>query len=178
MVWSINGMKTLAEIGPYSYTFLFPLPAKFHTVSVLNISLFYLVTFLVTKPREPVKNFSISASLIFLSNTFYELMYGIFLDWRSLMITFPLVLGGIILLILLNRRFHFLTNDKHRLFLFLLCLLALVAVMFTLDRAGFFAEMQLYLGGRITKDPHTPLWILSKTLSMWMFFPILRSVST
>lgn len=173
VAWLVSGTRSLAEIGLYSYTFLFPLPVKFHTVSVLNISLFYVVTFLVIRPQRPFKNFSVSASLLFLSNAVYELIYGIFLDWSSLMVTVPLVFGGIILLLFLNRRFHFLSNNKKSIFPLLLCFLGLVAVMLQLDHTGFFSEMWLFLRTQTTRDPHNQLWILSKTLSVWMFFPIL-----
>lgn len=176
VVWSVSGITSLVENGLYSYVFLFPLPVKFHTVSVLNISIFYLVTFLMIRPHRPVKNFSISSSMLFLSNAVYELIYGIFLDWRSLLVTMPLVLGGIIVLLVLNRRFDFLSKDKNRILLFILCFSGFMVVMLTLNYAGFFAEMQLYLGGQATKDPHNPVWILSKTLSVWMFFPILHPV--
>lgn len=174
VVWTISGMRNLVDKGFNSYTFLFPLPVKFHTVSVLNISIFYLVTFLMIRPHRPVKNFSISSSMLFLSGAVYELIYGFFLDWRSLLVTIPLVLGGIIVLLVLNRRFDFLIKDKNRILLFILCFSGFMVVMLTLNYAGFFAEMQLYLGGQATKDPHNPIWILSKTLSVWMFFPILH----
>jgi len=173
IIWSVSGIRNLVENGLYGYTFLFLLPLKFHTVTVLNISIFYLITFLMVRPYKPVKNFSISSSLLFLSNAVYELIYGIFLDWSSLLVTIPLVLGGIILLVLLNWRFHFLSNDNNRIFLFLVCFFSFMAIILMLNQAGFFAEMQLYLSGRTTNDPHNPLWILSKTLSVWMFFPVL-----
>ena len=176
VAWSLAGIKSLAEIGPYSYTFLFPLPLKFHTVSVLNMSLFYLVTFLAIRPLKAFKNFSISSSLLFLSNAFYELTYGIFLDWSSLRVTLPLVACGIILLVFLNRRFHFLSNDKNMILLFLVCFSSFIGVMLALFHTGFFAEMQLYLSGRALNDPHNPLWIVSKTLSVWMFFPVLYPI--
>lgn len=177
VVWSVAAIKSLMESGPYSYTFLFPLPVKIHMVSVLNISLFYLVTFLMIRPHKPVKNLSISSSLLFLSNAVYELIYGVFYDWSSLAVTLPLVLGGIILLVFVNRRFHFLSNGKKWIFLFLVCFCSFITVMLTLDHTGFFAQMQLYLSGGTTNDPHDPLWILSKVLSVWMFFPVLRGIN-
>jgi len=175
-VWSLSGVKNLAENGFYSYTFLFPLPVKFHTVSVLNIFLFYLVAFLMIRPHKLFKNLSISASLLFLSNSVYELIYGIFLDWSSLVVTIPIVLAGIIVLVFLNRRFHFLSDEKNRILLFLLCFFIFIGAMLTLNHEGFFAEMRLYLSRQATKDPHNPLWILSKTLSVWMFFPVLDPI--
>jgi hypothetical protein len=42
--------------------------------------------------------------------------------------------------------------------------------MLMLSHIGFFAQMHLYLSGQTTNDPHNPLWILSKTLCVWMFF--------
>ncbi len=173
LAWSINGIKTLAENGLYSYCFLFPLPVKFHTVSVLNISIFYVAVFLAVTPHKTLRNFTISCSLLFLSNAVYELIYGIFLDWKSLTVTLPLSVGGIALLLFLNPRFHFLTNDRRRIILLVLCLVGLIAIMTSLNEAGFFAEMRLYLSGLTAKDPHNHLWILSKTLSVWMFLPVL-----
>jgi len=60
LAWSISGIRALAENGLYSYSFLFPLPVKFHTVSVLNISLFYVAVFLGVRPHKPSRNFAIS----------------------------------------------------------------------------------------------------------------------
>jgi len=176
VVWSVSGIKNMIENGFYSYTFLLPLPFRTHTVSVLNISIFYLVAFIMIRPHEPIKNFSISCSLLFLSNAVYELIYGIFYDWTSLIVTVPLVICGIIVSLFLNRRFHFLSNDKNRILLFIVLFGSLVTVMLTLNNAGFFAEMRLYLSGQTADDPHNPLWILSKTLSVWMFLMVLRPV--
>jgi len=173
LAWSVNGIRALAENGLYSYSFLFPLPVKFHTVSVLNISIFYVAVFLAITPHKPLRNSTIPCSLLFLSNAVYELVYGIFLNWKSLTVTLPLSLGGIALVLFLNRRFHFLTNDTKRITPLALCLVGLIAIMISLNEAGFFAEMRLYLSGLTAKDPHDHLWILSKTLSVWMFFPVL-----
>jgi len=173
LAWSVNGIRALTENGLYSYSFLFPLPVKLHTVSVLNISLFYVAVFLAVTPHKPLRNFAISCSLLFLSNAVYELIYGFFLDWKSLAVTLPLSLGGMALVLFLNRRSRFLSNDKRRILLLVICLVGLIAIMTSLDEAGFFEEMRLYLSGLTAKDPHNHLWILSKTLSVWMFFPIL-----
>ncbi|MBS7622818.1 hypothetical protein KEJ39_03980 [Candidatus Bathyarchaeota archaeon] len=173
MAWLVNGIKTLAENGLYSYSSLFPLPVELHTVSVLNISFFYVAVFLGVRPHKPLRNFTISCSLLFLSNAVYELIYGVFLDWKSLTVTLPLSLGGIALVVFLNRRFHFLTNDGKRILLLALCLVGLIAIMSSLNEAGFFEEMRLYFNGLTAKDPHNVLWILSKILSVWMFCPIL-----
>ena len=173
LAWSVNGIRTLAGNGLYSYSSLFPLPVKFHTVSVLNISIFYVAVFLAITPHKPLRNFTITCPLLFLSNAVYELIYGIFLNWKSLTVTLPLSLGGIALVLFLNRRFHFLTKDRKRIILLVLCLVGLIAIMTSLNEAGFFEEIRLYLSGLTAKDPHNHLWILSKTLSVWMFFPIL-----
>ena len=189
MVWSFNGINDLSKKGFSSYTFLTPFPFKSHTVSLLNIAIFYLVTFLIIKPHKPVKNFLISLSLLFLSNALYELVYAIFMcnafilapsidsltppPFGGIIIALPLVLGGIFLLRFLNRQIHFLTNDRNRIFLFLACFSSFIAAMLILNNTGFFAEVYLYLSGQITNDPHNPLWILSKTLCVWMFFPLL-----
>lgn len=177
VVWSILGVGALAEKGFYSYTFLFPFPLRIHTVSVLNISIFYLVTFLVVRPHQPLRNFSVSSSLLFLSNAVYELVYGILYDWTSLQVTIPLILAGTGLLVFLNLRFRFLTNSRGRLLLFVLCFLGFVVIMLVLDRQGFFAEMRFFLSGLSGYDPHNLPWALSKTLSTWMFFPLLAPVS-
>lgn len=173
LVWSIIGVRTLAENGLFRYSFLLPLPVRFHTVSVLNISFFYVAVFLCVTRHKPLSRFTISCSLLFLSNAVYELIYGIFLDWKSLAVALPLSLGGTALLLLLNRRFHFLINDKRRILLLALCLIGLIAIMNSLNETGFFEEMRLYLRGLTAKDPHNYLWILSKTLNVWMFFPVL-----
>jgi len=177
VVWALSGVRILVEKGLYSYTFLFPLPVKLHTVSVLNISVFYLTAFLSIRPPKPVKNFSISSLLLFLSNAVYELVYGVFLDWGSLKVTIPLVVVGAGALFFLNRRFHFLVCSRQRSLLFFSGVACLVAVMFTLNGLGFFEEMRLYLSGRAAKDPHNLLWMLSKTVGVWMFLPLLSSIS-
>jgi len=189
VVWSVNGINNLLKNGFYSYTFLLPFALKIHTISLLNITIFYLITFLIIKPQKPVKNFSISSSLLFLSNAVYEFVYAIFFcnalvlaprfegpappPFGGIILALPLVLGGILLLRFLNLRFHFLTNDKNKIFLFLLCFSSFIAVMLMLNHTGFFAQMHLYLSGQTTNDPHNPLWFLSKILCVWMFFALL-----
>jgi len=83
------------------------------------------------------------------------------------------ILVGNPLLFFLDRRFHFLTKDRNRILLFLMCFLSFIVVMLILDYTGFFVRADLWLKGQTTKDPHNPLWILSKFLSVWMFFPLL-----
>jgi len=188
VIWSITGINNLLKNGFNSYTFLLPFPLKIHTISLLNITIFYLITFLIIKPHKPVKNFLISFSLLLLSNAVYEFVYAIFMcnalilarqfggpapPFGGIILALPLVLGGILLLRFLNLKFHFLTNYKNRIFLFLLCFFSFIAVMLLLNHTGFFAQMPLYLSGQATNDPHNPLWILSKTLCAWMFFPLL-----
>ena len=190
VVWSLIGIIDILKNGLYSYTFLLPFPLKIHTFTLLPITTFYLATFLIIKPRKPVKNFLMSFIFIFLSIAAYEFVYGIFMI-NTLMPapqfggpTLPhpplvfegsilALLGGIPLLFFLNRRFHFLTNDKRKIFLFLMCFSGFIAVMLVLNHMGFFAQMHLYLSGQATNDPHNPLWILSKILCIWMFFPLL-----
>jgi len=192
VVWSVNGINDLLKNGFYSYTFLTPLPFKIHTFTLLPSTTFYLTTFLIIKPHKPVKNFLIPFSFLILSIAAYEFVYGIFMINTSMPAPHfggptpphpPLgpfegsilaLLGGIPLLFFLNRRFHFLTNDKNRIFLFLLGFSGFIAVMLMLSHTGFFAQMHLYLSGQTTNDPHNPLWILSKTLCVWMFFPLLN----
>ncbi|MFH0897678.1 MAG: hypothetical protein V1850_06505 [Candidatus Bathyarchaeota archaeon] len=189
IVWSFNGINDLSKKGFSSYTFLMPFLFKVHTISLLNIAIFYLATFLIIKPHKPVKNFLVASSLLFLSNALYELVYAIFMcnafmlapsigsltppPFGGIIIALPLVLGGIFLLRFLNRQFHFLTNGRKRLFIFLAGFSSFIAAMLMLNNAGFFAEVYLYLSGQTISDPHNPLWILSKTLCVWMFFPLL-----
>ncbi len=190
VVWSVNGINNLIKNGFNSYTFLLPFSLKIHTISLLNITLFYLITFLIIKPHKPVKNFLISSSLLFLSNAVYEFVYAIFYcnalvlalqfdgparppPFGGIVLALPLVLGGILLLRFLNLKFHFLTDYKNKIFLFILCFSSFFAVMLMLNHTGFFEQMYLYLSGQATNDPHNPLWILSKTLSIWMFVPLL-----
>ncbi|NWG08786.1 MAG: hypothetical protein HXX80_00475 [Nitrososphaerales archaeon] len=177
LVWSLIAIDVVVKNGIYSYTFVPPLPFRIHALSLLNMAIFYVVTFLTILPHKPLKNFSIALSSLFLSNTIYELIFGILYDWTSLIVTLPLVSGGIILLLFLNGRFHFLTRDKDHLLLFILCFSTLIALMLILNQTGFFAEMHLYLTGQSMKDPHNMLWILSKVLSVWMLFPLLNVLS-
>lgn len=191
IAWSFNGIINLLKNGLYSYTFLSPFPFKIHTFTLLPITTFYLTTFLIIKPHRPFRNFLIPFSFILLSLAFYEFVYGIFMinaltlvpHFRGPAPLHPLIgpfegsmlalLGGIPLLFSLNRQFRFLTSDQKRVFLFLLCFSSFIAVMLILNSTGFFAQMHLYLSRRIIKDPHNPLWILSKILCAWMFFPLL-----
>ena len=191
VVWSLIGIIDLLKNGLYSYSFLLPFPFKIHTFTLLSMTSFYITTFLIVKPHKPVKNFLISFLLIILFNAIYEFVYGIFMINA---LTSPSHFGGptpahpplkpfegsvlVILVVLpllffLNRRFHFLTNDRNKIFLFLLCFLGFITVMFILNYTGFFAQMHLWLERQITNDPHNPLWILSKFLCAWMFFPLL-----
>jgi len=199
-VWSLNGIIDLLKNGLYSYTFLLPFSFKIHTITLLPSTTFYLTTFLIIKPHKPVKNFLIPFSFLILSIAAYEFVYGIFMI-NTLMPaphfggptptpnppgptpphpqlgpfegSILALLGGIPLLFFLNRRFHFLTNDKRKIFLFLMCFSGFIAVMLVLNHMGFFAQIRLYLSEQTTNDPHNPLWILSKILCIWMFFPLL-----
>ena len=189
VVWSLNGIIDLLKNGLYSYTFLLPFSFKIHTFTLLPITTFYLTTFLIIKPHKPVKNFLISFSLLFLFNAVYEFVYAIFMcnaimlaphfgdptppPFGGIILALLPVLGGILLLLFLNRRFHFLTNNRNKIFLFSMGFSSFVAVMLMLNYTGFFAQVNLYLNGQTTNDPHNPLWILSKILCMWMFFPLL-----
>jgi len=184
VAWFLNGMINLLINGLYSYTYLIPFPVKIHTFSLLPITTFYIATFLIVKPHKPVKNFVISSTLLFLSNAIYELVYAIFISphasprspFSRITLILPnlvLVLVGILLLFFLDRRFHFLTKDRNKIFLFLLCFLSFIVVMFILDYTGFFAQAYLWLKEQTSNDPHNPLWILSKILCIWMFFPLL-----
>lgn len=83
------------------------------------------------------------------------------------------VLLGIVLLSFLNLQFHFLITNKRNIFLFLMCLSCFIVIMLVLNHMGFFAQMHLYLSRQTTNDPHNPLWVLSKILCVWMFFPLL-----
>lgn len=172
-VWFLNAFVSLAKSGIYSFTSLLPFPFRVHTLSLLSMTAFYAVTFLFVMPRKPLKNLAISASLLFVSNALYELIYGVLYDWTSMIVTVPLVLGGTFLLAFLDRRFHFVKTGKARLLLFVLGFSILLALMITLYQSGFFAEVHLYLTGKSTNDPHNPLWIMSKILCLWMLFPLL-----
>jgi len=191
VVWLLNGIFSLLINGLYSYTYLIPLPFKIHTFTLLPITTFYLTTYLVIKPHKPVKNFLIAFLFIFLSMAVYEFVYGIFMINTQMSTphfggpppmhprfgpfegSIIALLVGTPLLFFLNRRFHFLTKDRNRILLFLLCFLSFIAVMFILDYTGFFVQADLWLKEQTTKDPHNPLWILSKFLCVWMFFPLL-----
>ena len=197
VVWLLNGIFTLLINGLYSYTYLIPFPFKIHTFTMLPVTTFYLTTYLVIKPHKPVKNFLIAFLLIFLSMAVYEFVYGIFMintqmsaphflsppsqHPRYRMLPFGPFEGSIIVLLVgtpllffLNQRFHFLTKDRNGILLFLLCSLSFIVVMLILDHTGFFIQADLWLKGQTTKNPHNPLWILSKFLCVWMFFPLLN----
>ena len=132
VVWSLNGIINLLNNGLYSYTFLLPFYFKIRTFTLLPITAFYLTTFLIIKPHKPFKNFLITFSFLFLSIVVYEFVYGILMI--NTLIPAPhfggptlphlplgpfegsilALLGGIPLLFILNRRFHFLTNDRNK----------------------------------------------------------------
>lgn len=196
VIWFFNGMFSLLTDGLYSYTSLIPLSFEVHTFTLLPITTLYLATFLAIKPHEPLKNFLIAFLFVFLSMAVYEFVYGIFMI--NTQISAPHIGGtppmhpshrmppfgpfegsilalliGMPLLFFLDRRFHFLTKDRNTLLLFLACFLGFIAGMFILDYMGFFAQADLWLKEQTTKDPHNPLWILSKFLCVWMFFLLL-----
>ena len=196
VVWFLNGIFSLLTNGLYSHTYLIPLPFKIHTFTLILITTFYLTTYLVIKPHKPFKNFLIAFLFAFLSMAVYEFVYGIFMIKTQTstpysesppplhpphrILSFGPFEGSIIalligtpLLLFLNRRFLFLTKSRNRILLFLTCFLSFIAVMSILDYTGFFAQVDLWLKGQTTKDPHNPLWILSKFLSVWMFFLLL-----
>ena len=196
VVWLLNGIFSLLINGLYSYTYLIPLPFKIHTFTLIPITTFYLTTFLIIKPHKPVRNFLVAFLFIFLSMAVYEFVYGIFMINTQMsaphfwgppplhpphrMLPFGPFEGSIIallvgtpLLFFFNRRFHFLTKDRNRVLFFFMCFLSFIVVMLILDYTGFFVQADLWLKGQSTKDPHNPLWILSKFLSVWMFFPLL-----
>lgn len=174
LVWSAIGLRDLLQNGFHSYTSLFPIPFKTHTLSLLNMTAFYIVTFLIITPRRPVRNFSIATSLIFLFNALYEFVYAIFYDVTALVVALPLLTGGIVLILVLNRKLHLLTRHKSKIFLAVLLFFCFLAVMITLNQTGFFAQVHLYLSGQTANDPHSPLWFLSKVLCLWMLFPLLK----
>lgn len=167
-------MNALLQNGFYSYSSLFPFPFRMHSLSLLNVSIFYLVTFLAVTPREPVKNFAITCSMLFLFNAIYEFSFAIFYDLRGLIVALPLVVGAVVLVLLLNRRFKFLTRDKRNISLAMLSFSCFIVVMFTLNQSGFFEQVRFYLSGQTANDPHNPLWILSKIICLWMLFPMLE----
>ena len=177
LVWSSTALYNIVRDGIYSNTSLFPFSFRVHAFSLLNMAVFYIITFLIILPHRPLKNFSRSLALLFLSNSSYELIYGIMYDWTSLGATLPLTIVSILVLLLLNRRFHFLANGKKNLLWLVACFTILITIMLTLNQMGFFTEMRLYLTGQSMNDPHNLLWIISKFLSVWMFFPLVNAKS-
>ena len=174
VVWIAIGIYALLHNGFYSYSSLFPFPFRMHTLSLLNVSVFYLVTFLVVTPCEPMRNFLIVCSMLFLFNAVYEFVFAVFYDWKGLMVALPLILGGFALVLLLNRKYSFLTKDKRKISLAMLCFSSFLMLMLTLNQSGFFEQVRLYLSGQTETDPHNPLWILSKIVCLWTLFPLLR----
>jgi hypothetical protein len=53
LVWSAIGLRDLLQNGFHSYTSLFPIPFKTHTLSLLNMTAFYIITFVIITPRRP-----------------------------------------------------------------------------------------------------------------------------
>ena len=197
VVWLFNGIFSLSINGLFGYTFLIPLPFKIHTFTLIPITIFYLATFIIIKPHSPVKNFLIALSLTIISIAIYEFVYGIFMikthaSAKHFLCPTPphplhrippfgpfegsimTLLAGTPLLFFLNRHFDFLTKDRKRIFLFLTCFLGFIVVMLILDHTGFFTQVDLWLKGQTTKDPHNLSWILSKILCAWMFFSLLN----
>jgi len=174
LAWLAIGSNDLFRNGLYSYSSLFPFPFKMHTLSLLNIGMFYLTTFLVVTPHKPVKNFLITCSLLFLFNAVYEFAFAVFYDWKGLIVTFPLVLGGLALVLLLNRRYSFLTSDRRKISLAMICFSCFFLLMLTLNQSGFFEQVRLYLSGQTATDPHNLLWIVSKMVCLWTLFPLLK----
>ncbi len=178
LMWSFIALYSFVGGGIYVNASLFPFSFRVHALSLLSMSLFYIITFLSVSLREPLKKFSIALTLLFLSNAFYELIYGVLYDWTSLQLTLPLTAVGAVVLLRIDRRFRFLRRDGNGLTRFAACLSILFAVMLMLNQMGFFAEMRLYLTGQTANDPHNLLWIISKTLSLWMFLPLLKIRAT
>lgn len=174
VVWIAIGIYALLHNGFYSYSSLFPFPFRMHTLSLLNVSVFYLVTFLVVTPCEPMRNFLIVCSMLFLFNAVYEFVFALFYDSRGLIVALPLVLGGGLLVLLLNRKFKFLTSDRRKISLAIVCFSCFLVVMLLLNRSGFFEYVRSYLSGETSTDPQNPLWILSKIICLWMLFPLLK----
>lgn len=75
-VWSAIDVKAILEDCLYGYTSPWPFPFRMHTLSLPNIAVFYVITFLLVRPHRPVKNLAIALSLIFLFNAVYELVFG------------------------------------------------------------------------------------------------------
>jgi len=121
-----------------------------------------------------MKNFLITCSMLFLFNAVYEFVFAVFYDWRGMLVALPLVLGGFALVFLLNRKYGFLTKDRKKISLAMLCFSCFLLLMLMLNQSGFFEQVRLYLSGQTATDPHNPLWILSKTASLWMLFPLLK----
>ncbi len=178
LVWSFTALYSLVRNGIYSNASLFPFSFRVHALSLLNMAVFYIVIFLIILPRRPLRSFSIPLSLLFLSNAVYELIYGVLYDWTSLQVTLPFTAAGIAILSFINKRFHFLKRDEKGILRFGACFSIFIAIMLTLNQTGFFTEMRLYLTGQTTNDPHNPLWIISKALSVWMFSLLLSVRST
>jgi len=174
VVWSVIGLSDLFQNGLYGYSSLFPFPFKMHTLSLLNVSTFYLVTFLLVTPHKPMRNFLITCSLLFLFNAVYEFVFAVFYDWRGLIVALPLVVGGFVLVLLLNLKYKFLTKDRRKISLAMICFSCFLLLMLTLSQSGFFEQVRLYLSGQRGTDPHNLLWILSKIVCLWMLFPLLK----
>jgi len=199
IIWLLNGIINLLGEGLYSYTFLLPSSFKIHTVTLIAITTFYITVLLTLKPHNPLRNFLVSTLLIFLSNALYEFVYFLFMCnvhillppphhrhparlplpismMLSIMVGPRSIIGlllGMLLLLLLNLKFHFLRTDRVRILLFLLGFSGFITSMFTLNQMGFFRAVHLYLRRLTPRDPHNPIWMLSKILCIWMFLPLL-----
>ena len=197
IIWLLNGIINLLGEGLYSYTLL-PSFFKIHTVTLIAITTFYITVLLTLKPHNPFRNFLISTLLLFLSNALYEFVYFLFMCnvhilppphrrhpprlpppismMLSIMVGPRSIIGlllGTFLLLLLNLKFHFLRTDRVRILLSLLGFSGFITSMFTLNQIGFFRAVHLYLRGLTPRDPHNLIWMLSKILCIWMFFPLL-----
>lgn len=200
LLWSLAGLGDLIQKGLYGHTLLPPLHFRIHTVTLLSLTSFFLTAFLLVRPRRPVRNFLIPLPFLFLSMAAYELVFFVFMS-RVLAgapppgrpspapLPIPLlvllsvlagpgsvfgVLIGLLWLWLLDLKLRFLNRGRRGFLLFLVGFVGFLVVMTVLHCTGFFREVHLYLSGRTPHDPHNLLWLFSKVLCVWMFFPLIK----
>lgn len=241
--WSVMAIVKLIKDGLVvnSYTTIIPFPFEMHSLSLLNMTSFYIIIFLFGMDDRPIKNFSIAVLLIFLFNIIYEAIFSIYYDITGTLLSMGIIIWGIVFLkildkisifltqkkmttafllscglfiliiliqgtspeiyfsqlrfnnkqmvvfmlmvvfvsvavflIVLNQIFGFLTTDKRKISLAILIFCGFLLSIYALSHTSFFTELHIFLDNPTAKNPHNPLWLLTKITGLWGFYPLIE----